>query len=72
MGITDLIAHSIDEYVELAIRACNDKQWIEPICQTIKKKSEKLLKDKNSVDEYNEKLEELYNYYIENGENMKI
>lgn len=71
MGITDLIAHNIDDFVEKSIKACRDKGWIDPICKLIKEKSDKLIEDTESVEEYNIKLRELFEYYLDNKENMK-
>ena len=38
MGITDLVAHNSEQYVELAVKAANNKEWIEPIKELILKK----------------------------------
>ena len=71
MGITDLVAHNSEQYVELAVKAANNKEWIEPIKELILKKNIKLLEDSESVTEFEFQMRDIFDYYIENGENMK-
>lgn len=72
MGITDLVAHNSEQYVELAVKAANNKEWIEPIKELILKKNIKLLEDSESVTEFEFQMRDIFDYYIENGENMKV
>jgi len=71
MEMVDLVATTKEEYVDIAVKSANDKEWIKPKIDIIKEKSQSLLQDEASVEEYNIHLENLFKYYIENNKNME-
>ncbi|HEB86819.1 MAG TPA: hypothetical protein ENI68_07385 [Gammaproteobacteria bacterium] len=57
MGVTDLIAHSNDEYIQLALRVASDDTYREALEQRIREQSGQLFEDKESVREWEDILE---------------
>lgn len=60
MGIYNLIAKDIDDYVDIAYKLANDEEYNSNISKEILEKSPCLFEDMDSVYEWNSKLEELY------------
>lgn len=53
MGMTDLIATSEEEYVDLALRLANDREWQAGIRQLVSSRSGPLFENQAAVDEFN-------------------
>ena len=60
MGIMELIAKDIDDYVEIAVKMCEDKEYNKKISKEIIKRGSILYENIEAVNEWNEMLERLY------------
>ncbi len=59
MGITELIAHSLDEYIQSALRVASDNAYRSTLEQRIRARSGLLFEDKESVREWETILEKV-------------
>ncbi|MCG8512370.1 MAG: tetratricopeptide repeat protein [Rhodospirillales bacterium] len=50
MGIDDLIAQNLDDYVDLAVRTATDRDWRESVCEKIRGQGAAFFENRASVD----------------------
>jgi len=66
MGIMDLVASNFDNYVELAIKCANNKEWRNTLSKQILEKTSVLFNEQKSIDDWDEMLTNMYNGTIKN------
>lgn len=59
MNITDLVASTRDEYVQLAVKLANDKEWAADLRQKIKDRNHVLFESQSAMPAWNQFLEEV-------------
>ena len=60
MGINELIARDCNDYINLAIQYANDDNLREKICNKISENNHKIFMQKNSIDDWDILLKDLY------------
>ena len=68
MGVLDLVSENIEEYINLCLKCVNDIEWLNNIKIKIASNINKILEDKESSLEWDNKLIELFENYIDNLE----
>ena len=65
MGMTDLIAKNIKDYVNICIRLAQDKPYYNKMCCKIKKRAHLVFEEQKSVDDWQNMLVQMIDEYNE-------